>query len=206
MRTPYCSNRILLMDYRTPTIDEFLARIASENVTPAGGTAAAVVGAIGTSLCEMVCIHTINHDEYASVAADMAEIRDELHRQQEHLLDLAEKDAVVVDELFSTTTGETDQSDIKRSIGVPLTVAVACETVLDLAIEITAKGNRNALPDAGTGVFLVHAALRASVFTVRENLDQVSDQSFIHETEQRITQIESRADDACEHVMDHLEG
>jgi formiminotetrahydrofolate cyclodeaminase len=193
------------MDYRTPTVNEFLARIASENVTPAGGTAAAVVGAIGTSLCEMVCIHTIEHDEYASVAADMADIRDELQRQREHLLDLAERDATVVDELFSTTTGETDQSDIKRSIGVPLTIAVACGTVLDLAIEITAKGNRNALADAGTGVFLVHAALRASVFTVRNNLDQVSDQSFIHEIEQRITQIESRADDAHRQVMDQIE-
>jgi formiminotetrahydrofolate cyclodeaminase len=193
------------MDYRTPTINEFLARIASENVTPAGGTAAAVVGAIGTSLCEMVCVHTVEHDEYASVAADMADIREELRRQREHLLDLAETDATVVDELFSTTAGEAKQSDIKRSIGVPLTIADACGTVLDLAIEITAKGNRNALPDAGTGVYLVHAALRASVFTVRSNLDQVSDQSFIDEVEQRIAEIESRADDAYEQVMDHFE-
>lgn len=193
------------MDYRTPTINEFLARIASENVTPAGGTAAAVVGAIGTSLCEMVCVHTVEHNEYASVAADMADIREELRRQREHLLDFAETDATVVDELFSTTAGETKQSDIKRSIGVPLTIADACGTVLDLAIEITAKGNRNALPDAVTGVYLVHAALRASVFTVRSNLDQVSDQSFIDEVEQRIVEIESRADDAYEQVMDHFE-
>jgi formiminotetrahydrofolate cyclodeaminase len=193
------------MDYRTPTINEFLARIASENVTPAGGTAAAVVGAIGTSLCEMVCVHTVEHDEYASVAADMVDIREELRRQREHLLDLAETDATVVDELFSTTADEAKQSDIKRSIGVPLTIADACGTVLDLAIEITSKGNRNALPDAGTGVYLVHAALRASVFTVRSNLDQVSDQSFIDEVEQRIVEIESRADDAYEQVMDHFE-
>jgi len=193
------------MDYRTSTINEFLARIASENVTPAGGTAAAVVGAIGTSLCEMVCIHTVEHDEYASVAADMANIREELRRQREHLLDLAERDATVVDELFSTTAGKTDQSDIKRSIGVPLTIAVACRTVLDLAIEITAKGNRNALADAGTGVYLVRAALRASVFTVRSNLDQVSDQSFVDEIERRIAQIESRADDTHKQAMDHLE-
>jgi formiminotetrahydrofolate cyclodeaminase len=193
------------MDYRTSTINEFLARIASENVTPAGGTAAAVVGAIGTSLCEMVCVHTVEHDEYASVAADMADIREELRRQREHLLDLAETDATVVDELFSTTADEAKQSDIKRSIGVPLTIADACGTVLDLAIEITSKGNRNALPDAGTGVYLVHAALRASVFTVRSNLDQVSYQSFIDEVEQRIVEIESRADDAYEQVMDHFE-
>jgi len=100
MLTPYLV-RILLMDYRTPTVDGFLARIASENVTPAGGTASAVVGAIGTSLCEMVCIHTVEHDKYASVASDMADIRDELRRKREHLFNLAERDATVVDELLS---------------------------------------------------------------------------------------------------------
>lgn len=194
-----------MMDYRATTIDEFLARIASENVTPAGGTAAAVVGAIGASLCEMVCIHTVEKDEYANVAADVADARDELWRQRDHLLELAEADAEVVDELFSTVDGDLNQSDIKRSIGVPLTVAVACQNVLDLAITVTRKGNRNALADAGTGVVLVHAALRASAFTVRSNVDQVSDQSFIDEVERRITEIESRADDAHEQVVHHIE-
>jgi len=193
------------MNYRTATIDEFLAGIASENATPAGGTAGAVAGAIGTSLCEMVCIHTVENDEYASVAADIADIRDELRRQRGHLLGLAERDAAVVDELFSATAGDMDQSDIKRSIGVPLTIAVACGTVLDLAIEITAKGNQNALADAGTGVFLVRAALRASVFTVRHNLNQVPDQTFSDEIERRITEIESRADDAHERVVNNIE-
>lgn len=194
-----------MMDYRATTIDEFLARIASENVTPAGGTAAAVVGAIGASLCEMVCIHTVEKDEYANVAADVADARDELWRQRDHLLELAEADAEVVDELFSTVDGNLNQSDIKRSIGIPLTVAVACQNVLDLAITVTRKGNRNALADAGTGVVLVHAALRASAFTVRSNVDPVSDQSFIDEVERRITEIESRADDAHEQVVHHIE-
>lgn len=193
------------MDYGTFTIDGFLTRIASEKITPAGGTAAAVVGAIGTSLCEMVCIHTVESDEYASVATDVADIRDDLRSQREHLLNLAQTDAIIVNELFSNTNDEIDQSDLKRSIGVPLTIAVACETVLDLAIETAVKGNRNALADAGTGVFLVHAALRASIFTVRQNLTQVSDQSFIDEIEQRISHIESHAEDAHEQAMVHIE-
>jgi len=193
------------MDYRTATIGEFLACIASENVTPAGGTAGAVVGAIGTALCEMVCIHAVETDEDASVASDVAPIRDELRRQREHLLDLAEADATVVDEVFSATADEPDQWDLKWSIGVPLTIAVACETVLGLAAETAAKGNRNALADAGTGAFLVRAALRASVFTVRSNLDRVRDQSFIDEIERRLAAIESRADDAHERGLNRIE-
>jgi methenyltetrahydrofolate cyclohydrolase len=193
------------MNYRTPTIAEFLDRIASENVTPAGGTAAAVVGATGASLCEMVCIHTVENDEYVDAAGDIVAVHDELRRQREHLLDLAEADATIVDELFSTTTGEMNQSNVKQSIGVPLTIAVACGNILDLAVEVTATGNRNALADAGTGVILARAALRASVFTVQSNINQVTDQAFIDEVEQRITEIEIRVDDAHKQVMRHLE-
>lgn len=193
------------MNSGTPTIDEFLARIASEHVSPAGGTAAAVVGAIGTSLCEMVCIHTVENDEYADVAADMADLRDELRRQREHLLDLALADATVVEELFSRTADEMEQSDVKRSIGIPLTIAVACGTVLELAVEVTAKGNRNALADAGTGVFVVHAALQAAIFTVRTNTESLSDQSFVDDVTQRAAEIEVQADNAREQVMHHIE-
>lgn len=193
------------MNSRTLTIEEFLARIASKNVTPAGGTAAAVGGAIGTSLCEMVCIHTVENDEYRDVAAEVSGLRDDLRTQRAHLLDLAEADATVVDELFSTSAGETSQSDVKRSIGIPLTVAVACGTVLDLAVEVAAKGNRNALADVGTGVFLVRAALSAALFTVRTNTESLTDQSFVDEVEQRAAEIELRAEDAHEQAMDRIE-
>jgi formiminotetrahydrofolate cyclodeaminase len=193
------------MTYRTSTIDDFLARIASEQITPAGGTAAAVVAAIGASLCEMACIHTVEKDEYATVATDVADVRDELQRQRGQLLDLADADANVVDELFSAVDGEPNQSDIKRSIGVPLTIAATCANVLDLAVDVTATGNRNALADVGTGVFVVRAALRASVFTVRSNVDRVSDQSFVDDVEQRLTEIESRADDAHDRTLHHIE-
>lgn len=193
------------MNARTLQIDEFLARTASGNVSPAGGTAAAVVGAIGTSLCEMVCIHTAENDAYADVAADVADLRDDLRKQRAHLLDLAEADATVVDELFSTSAGGTDPSAVKRSIGIPLTMAVACGTVLDLAVEVAAKGNRNALADAGTGVFLVHAALSAALFTVRTNTDALTDQSFVDDVAQRAAEIELRADDAHEQAMDRIE-
>lgn len=195
------------MDYRTHPLDEFLDSIASETVAPAGGTATAVVGATGASLCEMVCVHTLGNEADADVAEEMAALRDDLRKQREHLLDLAGADATVVDELFSRADGdgEVEQFAVKRSIGVPLTVAVACGNVLELAVDVAATGTRNALPDAGTGVILTRAALRAAVFTARSNVDRVEDQSFVDEIEARTTELETRADDAHERVLHHVE-
>jgi formiminotetrahydrofolate cyclodeaminase len=193
------------MTFRTATMDGFLDSIAAETVAPAGGTATAVVGAIGTSLCEMVCIHTVEHDEYADVADAVADRREELARQRDHLLDLADADATVVDELFSAGGGALSESDVKRAIGVPLTIADACGTVLDASVAVTATGNRNALADAATGVLLVRAALRAAVFTVRRNLETVSDQSYRDDVTQRLASIQVRADDASAEALRQIE-
>lgn len=190
------------MNSNRQAIDRFLSEIASENVAPAGGTATAVVGAIGTSLCEMVCIHTVESD----AKSELAGVREDLRRQRGHLLDLAEADASVVDDLFAGAGGETDESGMKRAIGVPLTIAESCLAVLELAVEVTATGNRTAVADAATGVVLTHAALGAALVAVRSNLGRISDPSFVSEIELRVAEIEDRADDARDRALQRADG
>lgn len=190
------------MTYDERTIGEFLDGVASREVTPAGGTSAALVGAIGTALCEMVCLHTIGRDEYADVAAEMADARDELGVQRELLLDLADRDAEVVEDLLGASgDGPAPTAARKRATGVPLAIAEACLPVLEHATVLTERGNSNAAPDAGTGSFLVRSALEASLFTVRCNLDGISDPSFVEEMETRAADLERAAETEFERAM-----
>jgi len=193
------------MHYRDQSLDGFLSGVASNRVTPAGGTATAVVGALGAALCEMVCIHTVDGGASGGAATGLADVRDDLHRQRGHLLELADTDGRVVDELFGADSGVVDQSDVKRSIGVPLTIADACLNVLELATDVTETGNRNAVADAATGVILARSALRAAVFTVRHNVDQVSDSAFVEDVERDVAELEKRADEASERAIRNVE-
>jgi formiminotetrahydrofolate cyclodeaminase len=193
------------MDHGEQTLDGFLSRIASEQVTPAGGTASAVVGAVGAALCEMVCIHTIGKDEYEAVEGDLLDARDDLRRERGHLLGLADTDARVIADLFPASGNEVDQSGLKQSIGVPLTTADACLNVLEIATAVTETGTRTAVADAGTGVFLARSALRASIFTARRNTDQVTDPSFVGDVERRATEIEEASEAAYERIMETIE-
>lgn len=192
------------MNYKDQTLGEVLASIASENIAPAGGSSAAVVGAIGAALCEMVCIHTIENDEDAAKATELADLQDNLRRQRTHLLQLAETDARIIDEFFSGSNGVLEQRDLKRSVGVPLTIADACLNVLKLTTEVTERSTRTAVIDAGTSVFLVQGALRASVFTVRSNLEQMSNTSFINKIEQDVGEIEKDSEKAYEQAMENI--
>lgn len=187
------------MDHADRSIDRFLDDVASENVTPAGGTATALVGAIGASLCEMVCIHTIAG---ADAPAGLAEVRDDLRSVRGHLQDLGDRDSAVVEELFGTDRddGDRDATLTKRATGVPLAIAEACLRVLDHATVVTERGDRHVVPDAVTGAFLADAALRAAVFTVRCNLEGIADPSFVDELDRRATELRRSAQRASARV------
>lgn len=193
------------MNYANQTLDDFLSSIASKQVAPAGGTATALVGAIGATLPEMACIHTLETDENDDPKIDLTVIRDELRRERRHLLRLADADARVVGDLFPGSDRTLNQSTLKQSIGVPLTIAEGSLNVLHLATDITETSSGNAVNDAGTGVYIARAALQAAVFTARSNVDRVGDPSFVAEIERRTIEIEMEADEAHDRAMGHIE-
>jgi formiminotetrahydrofolate cyclodeaminase len=183
----------------TRALDRFLDDVASARVAPAGGTGAAVAGALGTALCEMVCVHSAD-----TTGGTLADVRDDLRTERDHLSDLAAADAAVVDDLFAAADGP-DEAGLKRATGVPITTAEACLTVLELAVDVTERGSPTAVADAVTGVLLVDAALHASLRTARHNLDRIADPSFVAVIEERTAEIEVRADDARDRAMGNAE-
>jgi len=189
------------MRYGSHSIDRFLGAVASERVTPAGGTVAAFAGAAAASLCEMVCVHTIESGGDAAVVSELADLRDDLRRYRGQLLSLADADADAVDELVSTRSGGNGQSEAKRATAVPLAIAEVCLSVLEHAPFVTEHGNSNAVPDAVTGAFLAHAAVGASAFIVRSNVERLDAPSFGDEMDRRATAVERSADDAFERAL-----
>ncbi|AUX10004.1 formiminotetrahydrofolate cyclodeaminase [Halalkaliarchaeum desulfuricum] len=206
------------MTYAEQTISEFLGSVASDRVTPAGGTAAAVSGAIGAALCEMVCIHTIaagtGGDSTAETDAcdntqSFATVRDELRGQRRCLLALADADASAVDEFLSSNDVERPPerssqatTEQKRAIGVPLAIADTSLAVLENAAVVIAPGNRNALADGVTGAYLARGALQSALYIVWTNADQLEDPEFLGKITGRASEIEASA----ERAFDRIEG
>lgn len=181
------------MTYGTRSIDDFLSAVASERVTPAGGTVAAVVGAAGAALCEMVCIHADDP------ATELAGVGEDLGRHRHRLRELADADADAV-EAYRAATGDATR-ETRRAVGVPLAAAEACGAVVDAGATTVARGNESAVPDAVTGVTLAEAAMRASAFTVRANLRWVDDPDFEERIRGRVAAIERATGDAHDRAL-----
>ena len=172
------------------TVGTFLTKLAGEAVPPAGGTATAVVGAAGASLCEMVA-----HHADGDVRVDGSTAQTTLNARRERLLTLADADAAVVDALFAGDGGKRER---KRAVGVPLAIAEACGDVLAIGAAVVEQCEGPVVAGAVTGVFLAHGAVRAALFTLRTNLSSVADESFVAETEQRAAELEAAAVTAFE--------
>jgi len=185
------------MSYRDESFEAYLDAVASEAVTPAGGTTAAIAAATGASLCEMVCLHAVANpgDADDPSVGDLTDTGETLRRARGRLLDLADADAAAVEAAMAASDGE-HEGAMKRATGVPLAIAEACAAVVEAGVAAVRRGNRNARPDGVTGVLLARAALQASLYTVRTNADGIDDPAFVEEIRERAADLEAAATDA----------
>ena len=81
------------MDMTTKSCREFVAVLASNEPAPGGGGAAALVGAIGTALGNMVGSLTVGKKKYADVEAEIVALMKKCDALQAELLDQVPADA-----------------------------------------------------------------------------------------------------------------
>ena len=82
------------MDMTLETCRNFVSVLASDAPAPGGGGAAALVGAIGTALGNMVGSLTVGKKKYADVEAEIIELKKKCDALQTELLNQVEADEV----------------------------------------------------------------------------------------------------------------
>jgi methenyltetrahydrofolate cyclohydrolase len=82
-------------------LEAFLNDLASGAPTPGGGSAAAVIGAMGAALLSMVCNVTIGKKGQEAVEADMKAVRDESERLRARLTAMVADDIAAFDGLMA---------------------------------------------------------------------------------------------------------
>lgn len=198
-------------------IDEFSARLSSEEPAPGGGSASAAVAALGTGLLIMTCNFTIGKDKFAEVEEDMRELREELEPIRVWLLATIDRDSEAYDavvEAFKLPKGTDGEKTARREaiqaamVGaaeVPLDVARRCMRALDLASTVVELGNPSTLSDAGCGARFVEAGLRGALYNVRINLGSIKDEDYVARTSAEVERISAKADAALARVLELVE-
>jgi formiminotetrahydrofolate cyclodeaminase len=195
-------------------IRQLIDRLASRAPTPGGGSAAALAGAMGAALIEMVGALTTGRAGFDGDEAAVVEICAGATTRRTELLELAELDASAYDAVVAArrlpreTEGERAERAlrvahaIREATRIPLRVAEAATDVLRLAERIATVGNRHAVSDAGVAAQLASASVRGALLNVRINLPSLADDDPLRRSAAPLLeQVDAEAREREQHVL-----
>ena len=162
------------MDMTLSTCREFVSVLASDAPAPGGGGAAALVGAIGTALGNMVGSLTVGKKKYADVQDEIIELKAKCDALQKELLDQVEADEVnflPLAKAYGIPKDDPNRDQIMEEATIiacstPIKIMELCCQAIDCIAVFAAKGSRLAVSDAGCGAVVCKAALQAASLNV----------------------------------------
>jgi glutamate formiminotransferase/formiminotetrahydrofolate cyclodeaminase len=180
-----------MTDFGKLSLEQFLDALASNAPTPGGGTAAAVGGAMGASLAEMVAALTLSKEKYAASHDAMRPIAEAARLARQELLRLAREDSAAYESVVAARRlpKETEEQKAERAqrialankhaAEIPMRTARAAVRLLSALPDLAAKGNPNAVSDAGAAALLLDACVEAALLNVGINLPGIEDAAFV---------------------------
>lgn len=168
-------------------LSEYIAQVASGSPTPGGGSVAAIVGALGAALGEMVINLTGGLEVDDNPSGMLLEARDRLMA-----LRAAFTAAAITDEeayaAYRAAASMPKKGDAAKSLriatmqaalitatDVPLAIARAATDAAEILVEVARLGNPHLRSDAALGALLAETALRGALLNVRGNAAMLRD-------------------------------
>ena len=195
------------------SLELFLDDLASRKPTPSGGSAAAVMGAMGAALVSMVCNLTIGRTQYRDFEEELKSVLTKAEELRRDLIKMIEEDMQAFDAVMraygmprltkdeTATRAEVIQTALKTATLVPMRCCRACREVITICGVVAEKGNRNVVSDAGVAAVAAYAALRSAALNVFSNARAMTDRLFAEAQLAELEQLLSEAATATEAIL-----
>ncbi len=177
------------MDMTMESCRKFVEVLASDAPAPGGGGAAALVGAIGTALGNMVGSLTVGKKKYAPVEAEIIALKAKCDALQTQLLNQVEADEVnflPLAKAYGIPKDDPNRDKIMEEATIiacstPMKIMELCCEAIDCIQVFADKGSRLAVSDAGCGAVCCKAALQAASLNVFINTKSLKNREAAQE-------------------------
>ena len=202
------------MSMSDKSCQDFIEVLASKAPVPGGGGAAAMGGAIGMALSNMVGNLTVGKKKYADVEDEVKRLLIQGEGIIEELKVLVDKDAEVFEPLskaYGLPRNTPEEKRIKAE-----TMEKCCKTACSVPMEIMRKayegikiharmgqiGTMIAISDVGCGVAFMKSALISGKLNVIINLNAIQDQEFIQTTREEMDRLLTEGSKLADETLD----
>lgn len=187
------------------SLSQFLDALASDAPTPGGGTAAAIAGAMGASLAQMVAALTLSKEKYADSHEAVRPIAEAAQLARAEFVKLAREDSEAYDAVVAARRLPKDSEEQKNeraqriaianrhAAEVPMRTADAAVRLLSALPDLAQKGNPNAVSDAGAAALLLDSCVEAALLNVGINLPGIEDAAFVAEMQRETADLQGES-------------
>jgi methenyltetrahydrofolate cyclohydrolase len=184
---------------------DLIDAFSSTAAVPGGGSAAALAGAVGTSLLIMVAGLPKTRTDAPEETADLAAASSRLHPLRDALLELVDRDSEAYRQVMEAfrlpKESEAEKAARKQVIDramraateAPLDTMRACQQALRGAVIVAANGSRKATSDVGVAIELLLAGLRGARMNVEINLSTLDDALYLARVKTEVLELERDA-------------
>lgn len=175
------------------TITQFTDVLGSDAPAPGGGSTAALEGALGIALTDMVAKLTIGREKYAEHEELMKELSGKAEQLRRDLVEMIDKDTEAFEGVSAVfgmprgtdeekaARGEAMQNALKESTRTPFRMMELSIEALRITDRMMGKSNTNALSDLGVAALSLKAALQGAWLNILINVGSIKDQEFVKE-------------------------
>lgn len=171
-------------------VDHFTEVLASDAPAPGGGSAAALMGALGSSLCAMVCALTETKKAYAGHREAIQSIREQAEELRVRFVDVMDRDTqafLTISNAFAMPKA-TEEEKAARSAAIqtglvactetPMEMMELAERTLRLVSSLPGRFNESAASDLGVAALSLRAAMQGAWLNVLINIGSLKDKEL----------------------------
>lgn len=202
--------------YRNEPLEKYLVDAAAATPTPGGGSVAAFVGALATTMVSMSAKFTVGKEEFKKYDSQLKKILEECEKSRETLLSLMEEDVKVYGEVKKAfelpksteaernKRSETIQKATIVAMAVPLKALMCCLYVLEQTRALVGIVNPNLISDVGVACYLADAAFRCARLNAEINLATIKGHSLVEKVQDEIGHAEKKVEVVLKEIKERI--
>ncbi len=195
------------------SVRAFVLLLGSRTPAPGGGSASALMAALGAALGAMVGWMTYGKRKFEAQDPVMRRLIPPLHEAMLELIPLIDADTAAFNDYMAAlglpkaTPEQAEvrrqalQSGLSRAVAVPLATMRAADRCWEALLEMAAHGNMASRSDLEVGAKALEAGVWGAGRNVRINLGQLEDAAMRAQTEAECAALEARAADKLAQVL-----
>ena len=191
--------------YLTGSIQKYLEELSSKTTAPGGGSASAVVAALGAGLNLMVINYSIKKDSTHSIQSEFVVLKEKQTASWKKLSELIDEDCRVFRELMDAiASGSAKQDKYIAAASIPVEICRESAISLEVTALLMEDSNKNLLTDVGSAAHMLDAAFASAALNVYVNLKHIKDKDFVSQAVKELKQMESIVSGTAKEIRERV--